>query len=758
MHGELPSTNQNMDTEQNRLVPVDYLNTENINRNESFKDHYYSSMNCSSLNLTKDRSKTSFDGFSLRFEDLIVWIPKHKVWGNEKPEKEILKGITVGIPKGNMTAIIGPSGCGKTTMMNFLAGRQTESQTFLSYCNYMINGSKINNVNKFKNIIGYVLQDDIMDVTLTPRQLFTFYVKLRGIRDVKKKVDDVIILMCLERCADTIVGDAFRRGISGGEKKRTSIAIELISDPNLLFLDEPTTGLDSTTALDVMMNLADLKSRGITIISTIHSPSKEILDLFDQVIILVEGKLVYDGSPNRLEHRLERLQLGVPDYVEPIEHIMKIIDKDDLLIEFEKDGRDKGPNNQIVNEEYNKRIEMLVRAQAKKTIAKAKQRKVEESKIEELIKLSKKRNRKLNVFSQFMILLFNSSYTFYKDIFGVISKSLVFWILSLVLILIYLNLGTIEEETINSIQNRAGYVFILSLIYFFIGTNLSSTMFIPRKQIYLKDKQSRMYDDGPFFLANQVYSLPFFFVNITASLLVMFYAIKLNDDEPTNFLWYWLFGFCGSFLGGYSYGMILGVLADRIEDLGALIPIIVLPQLVVVGYFASVESMTWPLYIFSFSSPVRYSFQGFILTEFNNSARYTSSCKMVIDDPNGNEIIVPVPDNQIARCDPFKAYDFQQDTRWLNIVIALSINLGVRILAYFLFKFRYRERDARIKVDKAKVEKYSLKLDSTKQSEDHKEDVQNLKNLNTANQEQKNDEIQDKDKKNEPVDAINSDN
>jgi len=75
-----------------------------------------------------------------------------------------------------------------------------------------------------------------------------------------------------------VIGDNFTRGISGGEKKRVSIGIELVSNPNLLFLDEPTTGLDSSTAEDIIKDLKSLCKRGITIISTIHSPSKEILE------------------------------------------------------------------------------------------------------------------------------------------------------------------------------------------------------------------------------------------------------------------------------------------------------------------------------------------------------------------------------------------------------------------------------------------------------------------------------------------------
>lgn len=678
-----------------------------------YSNRFDSYIEGSSLNLSRDRSKTHFDGFSLRFEDLIIWMPGKKALFQKvrTEDKDILKGVSGKILKGTMTAIIGPSGSGKTTLMNYLTGRQNESQMFRSYCRYYINGSKIDNVNRFKNIIGYVLQDDVMETSLTPRQLFTYYAKLRGLHNIDEKVKDVISLMALERCADTIVGDVYKRGLSGGERKRTSIGIEMVSDPNLLFLDEPTTGLDSATALDVMTNLADLKSRGITIVSTIHSPSKDILDLFDKVIMLVDGKLVYDGKPENLIGRLKQITSNIPKFVEPIEYFMKIIDKDTIMVQFAKEGRDPGPNGEIVQEEYNQRIKKMVEIQAEKTRRVMLRETNVKNNIDDLIKISESKNKKIPIMKQFGILLANSTEVFFRDFYGIVTKSLMFWMLAVILIAVFVNLGDIEEETISAIQNRAGFDFILGIVFFFIASNLTSTLFIPRKQIFLKDKQNRLYDDGPFFMAVQLYSLPLFFVNVTVSLVIIYFSVRLNNDPGTNFLWYWAFSFIGSFLGGGAFGMILGVASESIDELGTLAPSILLPQLVVAGYFANVRTMTWPLYIFSFITPARYSFQGFILTEFSNRDRYINSCNYLVDDANGNETVVPVPKDLISRCDPYQVYDFKEDTKWLNLVIVIVLNIDYRILAYILFKYKYREMNAIIVEDRPKVLKYTIRDD-----------------------------------------------
>ena len=125
-----------------------------------------------------------------------------------------------------------------------------------------------------------------MDFNKTPRELFEYYATLRGFENPAEAAETIIKKMKIQKCADTIVGDNYRRGLSGGEKKRVSIGIELISRPNLLFLDEPTTGLDSSTALDIIRELKELTKDGMTLITTIHSPSDDILETFDNLIII----------------------------------------------------------------------------------------------------------------------------------------------------------------------------------------------------------------------------------------------------------------------------------------------------------------------------------------------------------------------------------------------------------------------------------------------------------------------------------------
>ena len=135
-----------------------------------------------------------------------------------------------------------------------------------------INGRTLGK-NEKCTISAFVQQDDVLMETNTPSELFEFVCKIRlGLQgeELIQRVDDVINRLNLQVCKDTIVGGWLRKGISGGERKRTSIGYELISNPSLLLMDEPTSGLDSLTSLKLMQIMKSEANRGMAILCTIH--------------------------------------------------------------------------------------------------------------------------------------------------------------------------------------------------------------------------------------------------------------------------------------------------------------------------------------------------------------------------------------------------------------------------------------------------------------------------------------------------------
>lgn len=131
--------------------------------------------------------------------------------------------------------------------------------------------------------------------TMTPREIITFSANLRLPKHFtaemkQQRIEEVLDELNLRKCENTPVGaPGLTRGVSGGERKRVSIGVELVTNPSLLYLDEPTTGLDSFTAQQVVSNLRSLAASGRTIVCTIHQPNSQIFHMFDNLILLTKG-------------------------------------------------------------------------------------------------------------------------------------------------------------------------------------------------------------------------------------------------------------------------------------------------------------------------------------------------------------------------------------------------------------------------------------------------------------------------------------
>lgn len=144
-------------------------------------------------------------------------------------------------------------------------------------------------------------QEDVLLGTLTVRETITYSAHLRlpstmTEEAIRSHVEGTILELGLQDCADTLIGNWHLRGISGGEKKRLSIALEILTRPRLLFLDEPTSGLDSASAFFVIQTLRNIAGDGRTVISSIHQPSSEVFALFDDLFLLSSGETVYFGE------------------------------------------------------------------------------------------------------------------------------------------------------------------------------------------------------------------------------------------------------------------------------------------------------------------------------------------------------------------------------------------------------------------------------------------------------------------------------
>ncbi|XP_049385787.1 ABC transporter G family member 22-like [Solanum stenotomum] len=229
----------------------------------------------------------------LKFQDVKYTVALKGV-ENSDTEKCILQGVSGSACPGEILALMGPSGGGKTTLLKLLSGKVKNDSGTITF-----NGQPYNK--SLKQRIGFVLQDDVVFPHLTVKETLTYAALLRlpntlSKEQKKERAIGVINELGLERCQDTIIGGAFVRGVSGGERKRVCIGNEILLNPSLLFLDEPTSGLDSTTALRIMQMLRNTAKAGKTVVTTIHQPSSRLFSRFDKLILLGQGSSLYFGK------------------------------------------------------------------------------------------------------------------------------------------------------------------------------------------------------------------------------------------------------------------------------------------------------------------------------------------------------------------------------------------------------------------------------------------------------------------------------
>ncbi|CAL5229378.1 g12692 [Coccomyxa viridis] len=244
-----------------------------------------------------------------------------------KETLRLLQGVSGACRSGRLTAILGPSGSSKTTLLKFLAGCISGGKQDGTV---LINGTPVRDT-AFKSRLALVWQSDILLPTATVREAVLTSALLRLPSSMSRaqkesRVDHILEELDLARVKDHLIGqdiDGTMSGISGGERRRVSVGISLVTDAQAIFLDEPTTGLDSESAETLMQLLARLaQKRGITVVCTIHQPSSDICSLFDDAMLLSGGKMLYNGSWEEAETYMAIAGFGRPLQRNLAEHLL----------------------------------------------------------------------------------------------------------------------------------------------------------------------------------------------------------------------------------------------------------------------------------------------------------------------------------------------------------------------------------------------------------------------------------------------------
>ncbi|XP_016068594.1 PREDICTED: ATP-binding cassette sub-family G member 2 [Miniopterus natalensis] len=448
--------------------------------------------------MTSKDQKTFTEGAVLSFHNVCyrVKVKSGSLLSRKTVEKEILMNIN-GIMRPGLNAILGPTGGGKSSLLDILAARK-DPQGLSG--DVLINGAPRSA--NFKCNSGYVVQDDIVMGTLTVRENLQFSAALRlpstmSNREKNERINMVIQELGLAKVADSKVGTQFTRGVSGGERKRTSIGMELITDPSILFLDEPTTGLDSSTANAVLSLLKRMSKQGRTIIFSIHQPRFSIFKLFDSLTLLASGRLMFHGPAQEALGYFASAGHHCEPYNNPADFFLDVINGDSsaVLLNREEEG-DEAKETEEPSKRDKPLIETLAEFYVNSTFFR--DTKVELDKLSGVEKKKSTAFKEITYATSFCHQLRWISKRSFKNLLGNPQASIAQVIVTVILGLV---IGAIFYDLKNDpsgIQNRAGVLFFLTTNQCFSSVT-SVELFVVEKKLFMHEYISGYYRVSSYF-------------------------------------------------------------------------------------------------------------------------------------------------------------------------------------------------------------------------------------------------------------------
>mmetsp|Transcript_26239 Transcript_26239/g.42976 ORF Transcript_26239/g.42976 Transcript_26239/m.42976 type:complete len:702 (-) Transcript_26239:333-2438(-) len=648
--------------------------------------------------------------------------------GKARKERVILKNVSGCFQPKRFTAILGASGAGKTTLLNLLSGR---SQGGKMEGSVLING-QVTSMSILRKVSGFVFQDDVILDSMTVREALKMSARLRLPRKMSQKekmgrVDQVIAEMQLEKCADTIVGSSLVKGISGGERKRCALGMEMISQPSILFCDEPTSGLDSFTAFHVVQVLKNLARRGRTVVATLHQPSSEIFHMFDDLVILSEGQVMYFGPANLSVDYFRVHGFPCPQYNNPADfYFMKILntlpststidsfeeeeeeeekghtvqakEEDDRgyvkgvnLSEPEKDqvvvpseapvanghGHDVLPNGTTKAEEKDKEEERDVEVGDEDSATRINQLLQEWPESEQGVCMEKIISQPVEggvnvqaiektatMATQFRVLSERSAKNAIRNKLVIRARLGQTLFMALVAGLIYLSVSDNQV----GIQNRNGALFFVTVNNFMAPTMMVLTVFGTEKTVFAREYRAGMYNTAAFFLSKVVVELPYQIIFPFVFSVISYWMIGFQKSAEKFFI------YATTVILMTNCGAALGIaIAAAFTDLSvalAVAPMLILPLMVFSGFFVNNGGI--PVYFnwIKYLSPMKYGFATLIKNEYTGLSLTCSTPPTGQCFTNGNQVIAALglesPDPGIGE----------------SMLIMLSIYLGLLLIAY----------------------------------------------------------------------------
>ncbi|POG78571.1 P-loop containing nucleoside triphosphate hydrolase protein [Rhizophagus irregularis DAOM 181602=DAOM 197198] len=581
-----------------------------------------------------------------------------------KQVRKIIENIHGCANPGEVLAIMGPSGCGKTTLLNLLGDRVGKKGV---QGTITLNGHKI--TKKSKRFVAYCTQDDIFYPHLTVKETLGYTARLRLPRELSrhdklKQVENTMALLNLTKCADTIIGDQAIRGISGGERKRTNIASELLTDPSVILLDEPTSGLDSSLALELTKILKEFAvKQKKTIIMVIHQPSSQVFESFDKLMLMADGNMVYFGERAGVVDYLDDLGYKCHSNFNPADYILELLNdntiKQKLINAYAHNIRDDPTGKQVV-EKHSRRTR--TDNQLSDTILNA--------------PVTSERRWEATFLQQVSIL---TERTFKQSRKIILSRVNIFQTVAVtvVCIIVWLKIPFAEPN----VFDRVGNIFFCSVFWSFTAM-IGSVASFPTDLVMLsKERQSRSYRLLSYYLSKQFAELPLVIFNPILYTIPVYWATNLLPDFG-RFVAY-LIVIILSTLTAQSFGYLAGATVLNVHKSISISMVFILASMLLGGYY--IKYLPFGLYWLRYISFVKYSYSLLVQIQFD-SPKAQFRCARPGELPAGQSSICETGDVPLTSISGSSIIENEglNDLPWyINLIILLGICIVGRVLAYY---------------------------------------------------------------------------
>lgn len=453
---------------------------------------------------------------NLSWDNLSVTVKDRKT----KSPLALLDSTFGHVEAGQVLAIMGPSGCGKTTMLNALAHRLASGNTQVQG-EILVNGEAIS-AHRLSNIARYVEQEDALIGSLTVKETVAFAARLALPKAISKqermmRVQDALMAFGIQGQADALIGTPLRKGISGGQKRRVSVASQLVTSPKILFLDEPTSGLDSAASREVMSYISGLaRQLHLLVVISIHQPSTVTFELMDQVMLLSGGKTCFFGPRQDILPYFASIGHQSPVHMNPAEFLLDLVN-----VDFAKDKTLAKQHLDLIHESWacSNHSARLRRSVSGPATASAKNGQTEALPAPHFISLT-------------TTLLHRSFIKSYRDIVAYQLRIAMYTALAIMMGTVWLRLPYNQ----NSIQTFINAIFFSGAFMSFMAVAYIPA-YVEDLHMFRKERANGLYGPLPFMLANFLIGLPYLFLITVLFSVIAYWLANYRPTAGGFFLW-----------------------------------------------------------------------------------------------------------------------------------------------------------------------------------------------------------------------------